>query len=261
MSDFDRNAAARWGAGVARTGTAEIDQGLRAYMLGVYNHMVIGLALTGLAALGANMLAVTSDPSRMAARMGGIGLTGFGVAIYGSPLRWLIMLAPLAFVFIFSFRIDRMAASSARTMFYVFSAVMGLSLSSILLVYTGASVARAFFITAAAFGALSLYGYTTRRDLSAFGSFLIMGLFGLIIASLVNLFVASTALQFGLSCLSVLIFAGLTAWDTQAIKEMYYVSDDYEVATKKSVNGALMLYLDFINIFASLVQLTGQRNN
>jgi FtsH-binding integral membrane protein len=261
MSDFDRNAAARWGSGVARAGTAEIDQGLRAYMLGVYNNMVIGLALTGLAALGTNMLAVTNDPSQTVARMGSIGLTTFGQAIYGSPLRWVIMLAPLAFVFFFSFRIDRMAASSARTMFYAFSAVMGLSLSSILLVYTGASVARAFFITAAAFGALSLYGYTTKRNLSAFGSFLVMGLIGLIIASLVNLFVQSSALQFGLSCLSVLIFAGLTAWDTQSIKEMYFANDDYEVATKKSVNGALMLYLDFINIFTSLVQLTGNRNN
>lgn len=261
MSDFDRNATARWGSGVARAGSAEIDQGLRAYMLGVYNNMVLGLAITGLAALGTNMLAVTSDPSRMAARIGNMGLTTFGAAIYSSPLRWVIMLAPLAFVFFFSFRIDRMAVSSARTMFLAFAAVMGLSLSSILLVYTGTSVARAFFITAAAFGGLSLYGYTTKRDLSAFGSFLVMGLIGLIIAGVVNMFIQSSAMQFGLSALSVLIFAGLTAWDTQSIKEMYYASDDYEVATKKSVNGALMLYLDFINIFTSLLQLTGSRNN
>ncbi len=255
MADFDRNATARWGSGVARAGAAEIDQGLRAYMLGVYNNMVLGLAITGLAALGTNMLAVTTGPT------GGMALTGFGQAIYSSPLRWVIMLAPLAFVFFFSFRIDRMAASSARMMFYAFAAVMGLSLSSILLVYTGTSVTRAFFITAAAFGGLSLYGYTTKRSLSAFGSFLVMGLIGLVIASLVNLFIQSSALQFGLSCLSVLIFAGLTAWDTQTIKEMYYASDDYEVATKKSVNGALMLYIDFINIFTSLLQLTGSRNN
>ena len=261
MSDFDRNATARWGSGVARAGTAEIDQGLRAYMLGVYNNMVLGLAITGVAALGTNMLAVTNDPSQAVARLGGMGLTSFGAAIYGSPLRWVIMLAPLAFVFFFSMRIDRMAASTARTMFLAFSAVMGLSLSSILLVYTGTSVARAFFVTAASFGALSLYGYTTKRDLSAFGSFLVMGLIGLVIASLVNLFIQSSALQFGLSCLSVVIFAGLTAWDTQSIKEMYYASDDHEVATKKSVNGALMLYLDFINIFTSLIQLTGTRNN
>ena len=172
-----------------------------------------------------------------------------------------VMLLPLAFVFFFSFRIDRMAASTARSVFLLFAAAMGLSLSSILIVYTGVSVTRAFFITAASFGSLSLYGYTTKRDLSAFGSFLVMGLIGLVLASLVNVFVQSTAFQFGLSILSVLIFAGLTAWDTQSIKEMYYVGDDAETATKKSVNGALMLYLDFINIFTSLLQLTGSRNN
>ncbi len=150
MSDFDRNAGARWGQSVAQAGRAEIDQGLRSFMLGVYNNMVIGLALTGLVALGANMLAVTSDPSLVAAKMGSIGLTSFGVAIYGSPLKWLIIFAPLAFVLFFSFRIEKMSASSARTLFFVFSAAMGLSLSSILLLYTGTSVARAFFITAAA---------------------------------------------------------------------------------------------------------------
>ena len=188
-------------------------------------------------------------------------LTSFGVALYGSPLRWLVMLAPLAFVFFFSFRIDRMSAASARNLFLAFSAAMGLSLSSILLVYTGQSVFLAFFETAAAFGALSLYGYTTKRDLTAMGSFLVMGLFGLIIVMVVNLFLHSSALQFGISILAVGIFAGLTAWDTQRIKEMYYVNDSYEVATKKSVNGALMLYLDFINIFTALLQLTGSRNS
>jgi FtsH-binding integral membrane protein len=261
MSDFDRNAGARWGQGVARAGRAEIDQGLRTYMLGVYNNMVVGLALTGLVALGVNMLAITSDPAMAVAHMGRIGLTQFGVTLYGSPLRYVVMLAPLAFVLFFSFRINQMSASSARTLFFAFAATMGLSLSSILLVYTGTSVARAFFVTAAAFGGLSLYGYTTRKDLSAFGSFLVMGLIGLIIASLVNMFVQSSAMQFGLSILSVLIFAGLTAWDTQSIKEMYYASDDHETATKKSVNGALMLYLDFVNIFQSVLQLTGNRNN
>jgi len=261
MSDFDRNASARWGTGVARAGTAEIDQGLRTYMLGVYNYMTFGLAVTGLVALGVNMLAVAGDSSQAVARLGNIGLTSFGVALYGSPLRWVVMLLPLAFVFFFSFRIDRMSAATARNVFILFAAAMGLSLSSILLVYTGTSVARAFFITAASFGALSVYGYTTKRDLSAFGSFLVMGLIGLVIASLVNMFVQSTAFQFALSFLSVLIFAGLTAWDTQSIKEMYYAGDTHEVATKKSVNGALMLYLDFINIFTALLQLTGSRNN
>lgn len=251
MSDFDRNATARWGSGVARAGTAEIDQGLRSYMLGVYNYMTVGLAVTGLVALGVNMLAGGSVRT----------LTPFGQAIYLSPLKWVIMLLPLAFVFFFSFRIDRMAASTARMVFILFAAAMGLSLSSILFVYTGVSITRAFFITAATFGALSIYGYTTPRSLSGMGSFLIMGLFGLIIASIVNFFMQSSALQFALSCLSVLIFAGLTAYDTQSIKEMYVVNDDMETATKKSVNGALMLYLDFINIFTSLLNLTGSRND
>jgi FtsH-binding integral membrane protein len=222
--------------------------------------MVIGLAITGLVALGVNMLAVTTDPSMAAAHMGRIGLTSFGVTLYGSPLKYLMMFAPLAFVMFFSFRINQMSASTARGVFFAFAAAMGLSLSTLLLVYTGTSIARAFFVTAAAFGGLSLYGYTTKRDLSPMGSFLIMGVIGLVIASIVNMFLLSTAFQFGLSILSVLIFSGLTAWDTQAIKEMYYAGDGYEVATKKSVNGALMLYLDFINIFQSLLFLTGGRN-
>lgn len=255
MSDYDRNVSSRWGAGVARAGSAEIDQGLRAYMLGVYNNMTVGLGITGLVAFVTNYLAVAP---------GGVGrmsLTPFGQAIYLSPLHYVVMLAPLAFVFFFSFKLNTMQASTARLTFWLFSAAMGLSLSTILLVYTGTSITRAFFITAAAFGALSLYGYTTRRSLSAMGSFLIMGLFGLIIASVVNLFLQSSAFQFALSCLSVLIFSGLTAWDTQSIKEMYFAGDGYEVAAKKSINGALMLYLDFINIFTALLQLTGSRNN
>ncbi len=259
MSDYDRNASAQWGTSVGQAGVQQIDQGLRAYMLGVYNYMTVGLAVTGLVALATNMLAVSATPT--AYKFGGQYLTNFGAAMYASPLKWVVMLAPLAFIFIFSFRVDRMSATSARNMFLAFAAVMGLSLSTALLVFTGASVTRAFFITAAAFGGLSLYGYTTKKDLSAFGSFLVMGLIGLMIASLVNLFVQSSAFQFGLSILSVLIFAGLTAWDTQAIKEMYYASDDYETATKKSVNGALMLYLDFINIFQSILSLTGSRND
>jgi FtsH-binding integral membrane protein len=262
MSDFDRNATARFGGRVARAGAAEIDQGLRSYMLGVYNNMVLGLAITGLVALGTHMLAVAAPGADAAARIGSnIYLTGFGAAIYLSPLRYVVMLAPLAFVFFFSFRVDRMAASTARTMFLAFSAVMGLSISSILLVYTGSSVANAFFVTAATFGGLSLYGYTTRRSLSAMGSFLIMGLIGLVIASVVNIFLQSTGFQFALSILSVLIFSGLTAWDTQAIKEMYFEGDGAEITAKKSVNGALMLYLDFINIFQSLLYLMGNRNN
>ena len=259
MSNFDRNAGARWGASVGQAGATQIDQGLRTYMLGVYNYMTLGLGITGLVAMGANMAALSNTPTQY--RFAGHYLTEVGMALYASPLRWVVMLAPLAFVLFFSFRIDRMSAASARNLFFAFAAAMGLSLSTILLVYTGNSVARAFFITAGAFGGLSLYGYTTRRDLSAFGSFLVMGLIGLILASVVNIFLQSSAFQFGLSVLSILIFAGLTAWDTQAIKAMYYAGDGHEVSTKKSVNGALMLYLDFINIFQSVLSLTGSRNN
>lgn len=260
MSDYDRNAV-RWGQGAAQSRTATVDQGLRSYMLGVYNYMAIGLVLTGVAAFVVHYLAIAHDPSQVAATFKNIQLTSLGVALYASPLKYVIMLAPLAFVFFFSFRINQMQASTARTLFYVFAATMGLSLSSILLVYTQASVYRAFFITAAAFGGLSLFGYTTKKDLSPIGSFLIMGVIGLVIASLVNLFVQSSGFQLALSALSVLIFSGLTAYDTQSIKEMYFQGDGHEVMTKKSVNGALMLYLDFINIFTALLNLTGSRNN
>ena len=254
MSNFDRNVSNAWGGAAAQT-AAGVDQGLRAYMLGVYNYMVLGLAITGLAALGTNMMAVTQTAA------GRAGLTPFGQLIYTSPVKWLVMLSPLAFVLFFSFRIDKMSSATARGVFFAFAAVMGLSLSSILLVYAGESVVKVFFITSAAFASLSLFGYTTKRDLSAFGAFLIMGLFGLIIASVVNLYMQSSGMQWALSVISILIFSGLTAWDTQSIKEMYYEGDGHEVMTKKSVNGALMLYLDFINIFQSLLSLMGNRNN
>ena len=206
MSNYDPRANARWGqsAGPATgyASQAQVDQGLRAYMLGVYNYMTVGLAITGVFALGLKMVGtVESDTGRMM-------LTPIGQVLYKGPMHWVIMLAPLAFVLFFSFRIDRMSAASARNLFFAFSAVMGLSLSTILLVYTGNSVARAFFITAGAFGGLSLYGYTTKRDLSPIGSFLVMGLIGLILASVVNIFLQSSAFQFGLSVLSILIFAG-----------------------------------------------------
>ena len=256
MSDYDRNAGARWGASVGQASATQIDQGLRAYMLGVYNYMTLGLAVTGLFAYGAKMLGVVPDASGHI-----VALTPLGEVLYVSPLKWVLMLAPFAFVMVLSMGINRISAGAARNLFLAFAAVMGLSLSTVLLVYTGTSVARAFFVTAAAFGGLSLYGYTTRRNLTAIGSFLTMGLFGLVIASFVGLFVHSSALQYGLSVLSVLIFSGLTAWNTQAIKEMYFESDSYEVATKKSVNAALMLYLDFVNIFMSILSLTGNRNN
>ncbi len=255
MSNFDRNTSFGYGRGVARPTTAEIDQGLRAYMLGVYNYMTLGLGVTGLVALGTYMLAV--------AKVGGgfTELTPFGHMLYATPLRWVVMLSPLAFVIFLGARAQSMSVSTARILFIAFAAVMGLSLSSVLLVFTGVSVARVFFITSAAFGGLSLYGYMTQRDLSAFGSFLVMGVWGLVIAGLVNLFLQSSGLQFALSIIAVLVFAGLTAWDTQRIKDMYYESDGYEVAQKKSIFGALSLYLDFINMFQSLLYLFGDRNN
>ncbi len=258
---FD-NSPFRYGAqapGYAGT-QVDVDQGLRSFMLGVYNNMVVGLGISGLVALGLNMASVATSQSTAAGRVGNVLLTQTGVLLYGSPLKWVLMFAPLLFIFVFSMRMDRMSAASARTMFFVFAAVMGASLSSLLLVFTGASVVRVFFITAATFGGLSLYGYTTKRSLSGMGSFLIMGLIGLIIASLVNLFMASSALSFAISVLGVLIFAGLTAYDTQKLKEMYlYGGFDGEMAAKMSVNGALTLYLDFINMFQFLLSLLGDR--
>ncbi|MDB5558167.1 MAG: hypothetical protein JWQ36_1101 [Enterovirga sp.] len=259
MPSFIPNQAG-YGTGFART-TAEVDQGLRTFMLGVYNNMVLGLAISALVALGVNKLAVTADASQAAARMNGQYLTTFGKALYGSPLMWVVALAPLAFIFFFSFRLDKMSAATARTTFYAFAAVMGASLSTILLRYTGASVVQTFFVTSAAFGGLSLWGYTTKRSLSGMGSFLMMGLIGLILASLVNIFLASSALQFAISAIGVLIFAGLTAYDTQKLKEMYlYGNFDGEAAAKASVYGALTLYLDFINMFQFLLAFMGNRN-
>ncbi len=258
------NSPFRYGAQPQQQGYAgsqvAIDQGLRSFMLGVYNNMVIGLAISGLVALGINMAAVAGSGAEAVANARGVPLTQFGVFLYTSPFKWVLMFAPLAFIFVFSFRMDKMSASSARTMFWAFAAVMGASMSTLLLVFTGASVVRVFFITAASFGALSLYGYTTKRDLSAMGSFLIMGVIGIFIAGLVNIFLASSALQFAISVLGVLIFAGLTAFDTQKLKEMYLYSGlDSEGAAKLSVNGALSLYLDFINMFQFLLSLLGDR--
>ncbi|MCR5857148.1 Bax inhibitor-1/YccA family protein [Mesorhizobium sp. J428] len=257
MADL-RNYQMRAGAGT-RVDTG-IDEGLRAYMLKVYNLMALGLAITGLAALGTMMLATTNDPAAAAATLGnGKMLTALGTALYGSPLRWVVMLAPLGVVFFLSARVHTMSVSAAQTTFWVFAALMGLSLSSIFLVYTSASIVQTFFITAASFGALSLFGYTTKRDLTGWGSFLIMGVFGLIIAMIVNIFLASPALQFAISAIGVLIFAGLTAYDTQKIKEMYFEGDEVLVAGRKAIMGALTLYLDFINLFSFLLSFLGNR--
>ncbi|OYR19886.1 Bax inhibitor-1/YccA family protein [Brucella thiophenivorans] len=260
MADFRNIQAQQRPVGGARAG-ADIDQGLRSYMLGVYNMMAIGLVVTGLAALAVASLATTTDPSAAVAQMSnGKMLTALGAALYTSPLRWVVMLAPLAAVFFLSFRIERLSVGTANAVFWGYAALVGLSLSSIFLVFTGQSIVRTFFVTAASFGALSLYGYTTKRDLSAMGSFLMMGLFGLIIASVVNIFLGSTALQFAISVIGVLIFAGLTAYDTQSIKEMYFEGDSSETQGRKVVMGALRLYLDFINMFMFLLQFMGNRD-
>jgi FtsH-binding integral membrane protein len=252
MSDYDRNvAAARSGFG--RDRALAYDAGLRAHMIRVYNYMGGAVALTGVVAYLTFNMAVTTTGA------GQLALTPFGQAIFASPLMWVLMLAPLGLVFFMSFRIDRLQASTALMLFLGYAALLGISLATIFLVYTQTSITRVFFISAASFGALSLYGYTTQRDLSAMGSFLMMGLFGIIIASLVGLFWHSTALQFLISVVGVLVFAGLTAWDTQRIKEMYDPMDDGTVAGRKAVMGALSLYLDFINLFLMLLRLFGDR--
>lgn len=232
----------------ARTG-ADVDEGLRSYMLGVYNYMASGVALTGIVAYLTYMMAVQDGQ-----------LTGLGQALYASPLKWVVMLAPLGFVFFLGFRIQSMSVSAAQAMFWLFAAVMGVSLSSIFLVFTGQSITQVFFITAAAFGSLSLYGYTTKRDLSGWGSFLFMGVVGIIIAALVNLFLQSSALQFAISVIGVLVFAGLTAYDTQRIKDGYLMArGNAELVAKGAIMGALSLYLDFINMFVMLLNLFGSR--
>ena len=233
--------------------TVVMDEGLRAYMLKVYNYMATGVLLTGVVALLTFKMSVVTEGGSI------VALTEVGNAIYLSGLKWIIMLAPLGIVFYMSFGINKMSSSKAQTVFWIFAGLMGLSLSSILLVYTGLSVTRVFFITSATFGAMSIYGYTTKRDLTKFGSFLMMGLIGIIIASLVNIFLKSSMMYFVISILGVLIFVGLTAYDTQKIKNMYVASDSGEVIGKKAIMGALTLYLDFINLFIMLLRLFGQR--
>lgn len=230
-----------WQAGAAPAATAIIDEGLRRHMLRVYNYMGLGLVLTGLVAF-----VVGTTPALY-------------VPIFTSPLKWVVMLAPIGFVLFFSFRLQAMSGTAAQATFWAFCAVMGLSLASVFLVFTGASIARTFFIAAAMFGATSLYGYTTRSDLTKFGSFLIMGLIGLMIASVVNIFLGSSALQFAVSVVGIIVFVGLTAWDTQTIKEQYAEHFDAESQQKMAVFGALSLYLNFVNIFQLLLNFTGDR--
>jgi FtsH-binding integral membrane protein len=272
MSDLDRNvAAAQYGRPLTRAEAAVVDEGLRAYMLRIYNYMVLGLAITGFAALGAYMVSVTGDAASAAkvmrggsevavAMRQGVYLTPIGYYLFVSPLKWVIILAPLALVFLLSFRIQSMRPTTAHIAFWAYAALVGVSLGILFLVFTHTSIVRVFFITAASFGALSLWGYTTQRDLSGFGSFLIMGLFGIIIASLVNIFLASTMMQWVISVIGVIVFAGLTAYDTQRLKNEYiYGAMEGEVLERSAIMGALSLYLDFLNLFTFLLQLLGSR--
>ncbi|HEV2186082.1 MAG TPA: Bax inhibitor-1/YccA family protein [Stellaceae bacterium] len=232
----------RWTVQSADT-QAGIDVGLRDYMLRIYNYMASALALTGIVAY---VFAGYLETNR---------------ALMHSPVMWLIILAPFGLVMLLSFGINRLSAAAAQGIFWLYAGLMGLSLSTIFLVYTGTSIARVFFMTAGTFAAMSLYGYTTKRDLTQMGSFLFMGLIGIILASLVNMFIGSSALQFAISVIGVVVFVGLTAYDTQSIKEMYYEGDGYEIAGKKAVMGALRLYLDFVNLFMMLIQLLGVRRD
>lgn len=247
------------GAGVR---TAAIDEGLRAHMSKVYGTMSVGMLITALAAWAVAGLAVSSVPTAYQ-----IGpdqfLTSFGAAIYASPLKWVVMLAPLAFVFGLSAGINRMSAATAQVVFFAFAAIMGVSLSSIFLVFTTASITQVFLITAIAFAGLSLWGYTTKKDISAWGSFLFMGVIGLVLAMLVNIWLHSPALNFAVSAIGVLIFAGLTAYDTQNIKNTYLqlrAAEGEQYVGKAAILGALSLYLNFINMFMMLLQLFGNRN-
>ncbi|HYH17023.1 MAG TPA: Bax inhibitor-1/YccA family protein [Azospirillum sp.] len=231
----------RWGTAAPTIDRAAFDMGLRQHMLRVYNYMMLGLAITGVVAF-----LVSSTPALY-------------VPIFTTPLKWVVMLAPLGFIMVLSWRFQSMSVGALQATFWAFCAVMGVSMASIFLVFTGASIARVFFITAATFAAMSLWGYTTKADLSKMGAFLMMGLIGIVIASLVNIFVGSSALQFAISVIGVLVFTGLTAYDTQRIKEEYAEGYGHEANMKLAVMGALGLYLNFINLFQMLLQLMGQR--
>jgi FtsH-binding integral membrane protein len=231
----------RWTVRTADT-QVDVDVGLRNYMLRVYNYMASALALTGIVAY------VLAE-------------SGMYLSIARTPLIWVVMLAPLGLVMLLSFGINRLSAAAAQGIFWLYAGLMGISLASVLLVFTGESVARVFFITAGTFAAMSLYGYTTKRDLTQMGSFMFMGLIGIVIASLVNMFLQNGMMQFVICVIGVIVFVGLTAYDTQSIKEMYYEGDGHEIAGKKAVMGALRLYLDFVNLFMMLIQLLGVRRD
>jgi uncharacterized protein len=228
------------GADIGTQGAA-YDAGLRSYMLSVYNYMASGVLLTGVVAL----LAANS---------------GFTQSIAGTPLMWVVMLAPLGFILVMNFGINKLSTTALQACFWAFATVMGLSMSTIFLVYTGTSIAQTFFATAAAFGGLSLYGYTTKKDLSGMGTFLIMGLVGLIVAMIINIFLQSGTMALVISAIGVLIFAGLTAYDTQRIKSMYAYVQGTDMMGKTVIMGALSLYLDFVNMFQFLLSFMGSRD-
>jgi len=257
MAEFDNKYARAQSVGT-RADAHLIDEGLRSYMLSVYNYMAVGVAITGVVAYALYIMSVSAEPTPYALP-NGVYLSNFGYTLFASPLKWVVMLAPLGLVFFLSARVSKMSVGAAQTTFWLFAALMGASLSSIFLVYAHGSIANVFFISAAAFGSLSLWGYTTKKDISGWGSFLFMGLIGIIIASVVNLFIGSSALQFAVSVIGVLVFAGLTAYDTQQIKEMYFEGDGAATVSRKAIMGALRLYLDFINLFLMLLHLFGSR--
>jgi uncharacterized protein len=254
MADYDNR--------IARAGsvTDVIDAGLRSYMLRVYNYMLAGLAITGFSAYGLYNAAVTTNPAQAVAHLpNGVLLTSFGVTLLGGPLMWVLLFGSLGLVLFLSFRINKMSVGAATASFLGYAALIGATFTSLFVVYTAASIAQVFFITAATFGAMSLWGYTTKSDLTGFGHFLFMGLIGLVIASVVGIFWHNSALQWVISVAGVLIFTGLTAYDTQSIKESYVANDDSTVAGRKAIFGALRLYLDFINLFLMLLRLMGNR--
>jgi uncharacterized protein len=253
MSNYDRSATIqRQGAGVAQ---AEYDLGLRNYMLGIYNHMSLGVGITALTAFVVSMLAFTVDPAT-----GARGLTGFGMTLFASNLKYLIMLSPLAFIMVLSFGVSRMSYPALLGTFWAFAAVMGLSMGAIFGVFTSASIVQTFLVTAVAFAGLSLVGYTTKRDLSAMGKFMVMGLIGLVLASIVNMFLHSSGLQFAVNAIGVLVFAGLTAWDSQRLRQDYdVVSGNVAVMQKHMLMGALGMYLNFVNMFQFLLAFMGNR--
>ncbi len=250
MSDYNSKFTLSTQATDGSQASVEVDAGLRKYMLSIYNYMASALTLTGIVAyFSANTPAIIN-------LLYAQNSSGY---IEPTGLAYLVMFSPLAFILVLSFGINKIQSSTAQAIFWAFAAVMGLSLSNIFLAYTGTSITRVFFITAGTFAGMSLYGYTTKKDLSGMGSFLMMGLIGIIIASIVNIFIASSALHFVISVLGVLVFVGLTAYDTQKIKSMYLEADGSEVMAKKTIMGALTLYLDFINLFIMLLRLFGER--